>query len=129
MVEEYQEHDMPGECLISLSHNLLDVPTENIKQFVAILALKQISVFRITRHYKLVMNGYFLKIVMDWIVMMMKSLIHVSNLMKTVAKESKEMQIVSKFTLVQICLIENVLKPKKIKLQLNKEKNNGNMCG
>jgi hypothetical protein len=33
MVEEYPEHDMPGEFLVSLSHNLLDVTTEDIKQF------------------------------------------------------------------------------------------------
>ena len=36
MVEEYQEHDMPGEFHVSLSHNLLDVTTEDIEQFVAI---------------------------------------------------------------------------------------------
>ena len=32
MVEEYPEHDMPGEFHISLSHNLLDVTTEDIKK-------------------------------------------------------------------------------------------------
>ena len=36
MVEEYLEHDMPGEFHVSLSHNLLDVTTEDIKQFAAI---------------------------------------------------------------------------------------------
>jgi len=46
MVEKYQEHDMPGEFPIYLSHNLLDVTTEDIKQFVAIQALKQMSVFQ-----------------------------------------------------------------------------------
>jgi hypothetical protein len=46
MVEEYPEHDMPGECHASLSHNLLDVITEDTKQFVAIQALKQMSVFQ-----------------------------------------------------------------------------------
>ena len=46
MVEEYPEHDMPGEFPISLSHNLLDVTTEDIKQFVAIQALKQMSAFQ-----------------------------------------------------------------------------------
>ena len=46
MVEEYPEHDMPGEFPVSLSHNLLDVTTEDIKQFVAIQALKQMLVFR-----------------------------------------------------------------------------------
>jgi len=45
IVEEYPEHDMPGEFPVSLSHNLLDVITEDIKQFVAIQALKQMSVF------------------------------------------------------------------------------------
>ncbi len=37
---------MPGEFLVSLSHNLLDVTTEDIKQFVAIQASKQMSVFQ-----------------------------------------------------------------------------------
>jgi hypothetical protein len=46
MVEEYPENDMPGEFPVSLSHNLLDVTTEDIKQFVAFQALKQMSVFR-----------------------------------------------------------------------------------
>ena len=36
MVEEYPEHDMPGEFPVSLSHKLLDAITEDIKQFVAI---------------------------------------------------------------------------------------------
>jgi hypothetical protein len=36
MVEEYPEHDTPGEFHIALSHNLLDVITEDIKQFFAI---------------------------------------------------------------------------------------------
>jgi hypothetical protein len=45
MVEEYPEHDMPGEFPVSLSHNLLDVTTEDIKQLVAIQSLKQMSVF------------------------------------------------------------------------------------
>ena len=30
MVEEYPEHDMPREFLVSLSRTLLDVTTENI---------------------------------------------------------------------------------------------------
>ncbi len=38
MVEEYTEHNMPGEFPVSLSHNLLDVTTEDINQFVAIQA-------------------------------------------------------------------------------------------
>jgi hypothetical protein len=46
MVEEYPKHYMPGEFPVSLSHNLLDVTTEDIKQFVAIQALKQMSVFQ-----------------------------------------------------------------------------------
>jgi len=46
MVEEYPEHDMSGEFSISLSHNLLNVTTEDIKQFVAIQALKQMSDFQ-----------------------------------------------------------------------------------
>ncbi len=45
MVEEYPEHDMPGGFLVSLSHNFLDVTTEDIKQFVAIQTLKQMSVY------------------------------------------------------------------------------------
>jgi hypothetical protein len=45
MVEEYPEHDMTGEFPIYLSHNLLDVTSEDITQFVAIQALKQILVF------------------------------------------------------------------------------------
>ena len=45
-VEEYPKHDIPGEFLVSLSHNLLEVTTEDIKQFVAIQALKQMSVFQ-----------------------------------------------------------------------------------
>ncbi len=64
MVEEYLEHDMPGEFLVSLSHNLLDVTTEDIKQFVAIRALKQMSVLRrmllqnqITRRKRILING------------------------------------------------------------------------
>jgi len=46
MVEEYPEHDMPGEIPVSLSHNLLDVTMEDIKQFAAIQALKQMSIFQ-----------------------------------------------------------------------------------
>ena len=46
MVEEYPEHDMPGEFPVCLSHNLLDVTTEDIKQFVAIQALKKCQFFR-----------------------------------------------------------------------------------
>jgi len=46
MVEEYPRHDMPGEFPVSSSHNLLDVTTEDIKQFVAIQAVKQLSVFQ-----------------------------------------------------------------------------------
>jgi hypothetical protein len=46
MVEEYPEHDMPGEFSVFLSHNLLYVTMEEIKQFVAIQALKQMSVFQ-----------------------------------------------------------------------------------
>ena len=38
MVEEYPKNDMPGEFLVSLSHNLLAVTMEDIKQFVAIQA-------------------------------------------------------------------------------------------
>ena len=38
MVEEYPEHDMQGEFPVSLSHNMLDVTTEDIKQFVAFQA-------------------------------------------------------------------------------------------
>ena len=45
IVEEYPEHDVAGEFHVSLSRNLLDVTTEEIKQFVAIQALKQMSVF------------------------------------------------------------------------------------
>jgi len=40
MVEEYPKHVMLGEFLVSLSHNLFDVTTEDIKPFVAIQALK-----------------------------------------------------------------------------------------
>jgi hypothetical protein len=36
---------MPSEFRVSLSNNMLDVTTEDIKQFVAIQALKQMSVF------------------------------------------------------------------------------------
>jgi len=46
IVEVYPEPDMPGEFHISLSHNWLDVTTGDIKQFVAIQVLKQISVFQ-----------------------------------------------------------------------------------
>ena len=46
MVKEYPQHDMPGEFPISLSHNLPDVTTEDIKQFIVIQALKQMSVFQ-----------------------------------------------------------------------------------
>ena len=42
MVDEYPQHDIPGEFLISLSHNLLDVTKEDVKQFVDIHALKQV---------------------------------------------------------------------------------------
>jgi len=44
MVEEYLEHDIPKEFLVSLSHYFLDVITEDVKQFVAIHALKQNNV-------------------------------------------------------------------------------------
>jgi hypothetical protein len=37
---------MPGEFLVTLSQNLLDVTTEDIEQFVAIQASKQMSVFQ-----------------------------------------------------------------------------------
>jgi len=46
MVVEYPKHDMPGEFYVSLSHNLLDDNTEEIKHYVAIQALKQMSVFQ-----------------------------------------------------------------------------------
>ena len=47
MVEEYPQHDIPGEFPVSLSQiNLLDVTTEDMKQFVAIQALEQMSVFQ-----------------------------------------------------------------------------------
>jgi hypothetical protein len=46
IVEQYLEHDMPGKLFVSLSHDLLDITTEDIKQFVAIHALKQMSVFQ-----------------------------------------------------------------------------------
>ena len=43
MVEEHFKHDMLGEFPMSLSHKLLDVATEDIKQSVAIRhALKRI---------------------------------------------------------------------------------------
>ncbi len=45
MVEDYPEHDMPGKFPVSLRHNLLDVTTKDIKKFVAIQALKRMSVF------------------------------------------------------------------------------------
>ncbi len=41
-----QENDMPGKFLVSLSHNLLDVTTEDIKQFVVIHDLKKMLVFK-----------------------------------------------------------------------------------
>ena len=50
MVEEYPEHDMPGDFPVSLSHNLLDVTTEDVKQFVAIHALKKLSSIRNDDH-------------------------------------------------------------------------------
>ena len=37
---------MPGEFRISLSHDLLDANTEDIKQFFAIHALNQMVVFQ-----------------------------------------------------------------------------------
>ena len=46
MIEEYLEDDMPGKFRVSLSHNMLDVTTEDIKQFVDIHALKQMSIFQ-----------------------------------------------------------------------------------
>ena len=46
MVDEYPEHDMPGEFHVSLTINLLGVTTEDIKQLVAIQALKQMPVFQ-----------------------------------------------------------------------------------
>jgi len=45
MVEEYPKHDIPGQFLVFLSHNLLDVCTDDVKQFVAIRAPKQMSIF------------------------------------------------------------------------------------
>ena len=41
MVEEYPKHDMPGEFPVSLSHNLMNVTTEDVKQFFVVHALKQ----------------------------------------------------------------------------------------
>ena len=46
MAKEYPEHDIPGEMPISLSHNFLDVTTEDVKQFVASPALKKMSIFQ-----------------------------------------------------------------------------------
>ena len=36
---------MLGEFSVCLTHNLLDVTTENVKQFVAIHVMKQMSMF------------------------------------------------------------------------------------
>ena len=46
MVEEYPEHDMPGKFHVSLSRDLLGVTTEDVKQFIVIHALEQISSFK-----------------------------------------------------------------------------------
>ena len=46
MVKKYPYHDIPYEFLVSLSHNLLDVTTEDVKQFVPIHALKQMTIFQ-----------------------------------------------------------------------------------
>ena len=46
MAEEYLEHDMPSEFHVSLSHNMLDVNTEDVEQFVVVHALKQKSIFQ-----------------------------------------------------------------------------------
>jgi hypothetical protein len=46
MIDEYPKHDMPGEFHVSLSHNLLDVTTGDIKQFIAIHPLKQMLLFQ-----------------------------------------------------------------------------------
>jgi hypothetical protein len=46
MVEEYPKHDMSGEFHVYLSHNLLDITAEDVKQFVSICALKQILIFQ-----------------------------------------------------------------------------------
>ena len=46
IVEEYPELDMRGEFSVYLGHNLFDVTTEDVKQFVVIHAFKQISVFQ-----------------------------------------------------------------------------------
>ena len=46
MASEYPKHGMRGEYLVTLSQNLLDVTTEDIEQFVAIQASKQMSVFQ-----------------------------------------------------------------------------------
>ena len=40
MVEEYTQHNTLCEYLVSLSHNYLDVATEDVKQFVTMHALK-----------------------------------------------------------------------------------------
>ena len=45
MVKEYPKHDMPSELLVSFSHNLLDVTTEDVKQFDIIRARKLMSAF------------------------------------------------------------------------------------
>ena len=46
MVKEYRKHDIPDGFPVSLIHNLLDVTTEDIKQFIVIYALKQMIVFQ-----------------------------------------------------------------------------------
>ena len=46
IVEDYPKHDMPGEFHVSLSHNLLDVTKEDIKQFVAIKLQNKCQFFR-----------------------------------------------------------------------------------
>ena len=46
MVEKYPEHDLPGKFPVSLSRDLLGVTTEDVKQFVIIHALEQMSGFK-----------------------------------------------------------------------------------
>jgi hypothetical protein len=110
MLEEYPKYDMPGEFYASLSHNLLGVTTEDIKQFVAIQALKQMSVFQ--EDVAIESNGetledndkWALKIVMDLIVMMRKVTIQVLNPMSTIVKWQNKTLIVLKFKVIQICV-------------------------
>ena len=44
-IKEYLEHNMPNEFLVSLGHNLLDVTTEDVKQFFPIHALNKCRYF------------------------------------------------------------------------------------